>query len=296
MRIWSWLALLIVAVVATGLALTRPRPLPATMLNGLRGDAERGAVIFAAAGCASCHRAPEVDDGPLAGGRAFPSDFGTFHAPNISTDPIHGIGSWTDLQLANAIQRGISPEGSHYYPVFPYTAYQRASTRDIVDLIAHLRTLPAAATPSQPHEVGFPFNIRRGVGLWKRAFGGADWVLTGNLTEEQIRGRYLVEALGHCGECHTPRNAMGGLDRDRWLAGAPNPSGEGRIPNITPGELEWSEGDIAIYLQSGFTPDFDSAGGEMAEVVRNTAQLSDADRAAIAAYLKTIPPQSEDPS
>ena len=296
MRIWSWLALLIVAVVATGLALTRPRPLPATMLDGLRGDAERGAVIFAAAGCASCHRAPELDDGPLAGGRAFPSDFGTFHAPNISTDPIHGIGSWTDLQLANAIQRGISPEGSHYYPVFPYTAYQRASTRDIVDLIAHLRTLPADATPSQPHEVGFPFNIRRGVGLWKRAFGGADWVLTGNLTEEQIRGRYLVEALGHCGECHTPRNAMGGLDRDRWLAGAPNPSGEGRIPNITPGGLEWSEGDIAIYLQSGFTPDFDSAGGEMAEVVMNTAQLSDADRAAIAAYLKTIPPQSEDPS
>lgn len=293
MRILSWLALLVVGIVAAGLILSRARPLPATALGGLTGDAERGALIFAAAGCGSCHRAPGADEGPLSGGRAFPSDFGTFHAPNISSDPIQGIGSWTDLQLANAIQRGISPEGGHYYPVFPYTAYQRASPRDIADLIAHLRTLPADATPSQPHDVGFPFNIRRGVGLWKRAFGGAGWVLDGNLTEEQARGRYLVEALGHCGECHTPRNAAGGLDRDRWLAGAPNPSGEGRIPNITPGGLDWSEGDIAIYLESGFTPDFDSAGGEMAEVVLNTAKLSDADRAAIAAYLKAVPSHTD---
>ena len=288
-RLWRGLALLIAAGMLGGYVLTQPQPLPDDALAGITGDATRGAVIFAAAGCASCHRAPGADDGPLSGGRAFPSDFGTFHAPNISPDPTHGIGAWSDMQLANAIQRGVSPAGAHYYPAFPYTAYQKASTQDIADLIAHLRTLPADATPSIPHDVGFPFNIRRSIGGWKLLFGGNDWVLTGDLTAEHERGRYLVEALGHCGECHTPRNALGGLDQSRWLAGAPNPSGKGRIPNITAGGLDWSAQDIAIYLDSGFTPDFDSAGGEMAEVVLNTAQLSDADRASIAAYLKAVP-------
>ncbi|NCO87460.1 MAG: cytochrome c, partial [Rhodobacterales bacterium] len=134
-----------------------------------------------------------------------------------------------------------------------------------------------------------PFNIRRAVGLWKVLFRSDAFVVTGALTPQQARGRYLAEALGHCGECHTPRNALGGLDRTRWLAGAPNPSGEGRIPDITPGRLQWTEAGIAEYLKSGFTPDFDTAGGEMAEVVRNTARLTDADRAAIAAYLKIVP-------
>ncbi|WP_439155857.1 c-type cytochrome [Yoonia sp.] len=289
MRIWRGLALLLVAGVAGGFVVTRPQPLSDDALSGVNADPDHGAVIFAAAGCASCHRAPDTEEGPLAGGRAFTSDFGTFYAPNITPDPIHGIGDWTDLELANAIQRGISPGGAHYYPAFPYTAYARASAQDIGDLIAHLRTLPASATPSQPHDVGFPFNIRRSLGGWKLLFGSDDWVLNGDLTAEVQRGRYLVEALGHCGECHTPRNALGGLNRANWLAGAPNPSGKGRIPNITPGGLDWSEQDIAIYLASGFTPDFDSAGGEMAEVVLNTAQLTDDDRAAIAAYLKAVP-------
>lgn len=288
-RLWQGLALLIAAGVLGGLVLTRPSPLPDDALAGITGDAAQGAVVFAAAGCASCHRVPGADDGPLAGGRAFPSDFGTFHAPNISTDRTHGIGAWTDLQLANAIQRGVSPDGAHYYPAFPYTAYGKASTQDIADLIAHLRTLPADASPSKPHDLGFPFNIRRSIGGWKLLYGGNDWVLQGDLTPEQERGRYLAEALGHCGECHTPRTALGGLDRSRWLAGAPNPSGKGRIPNITPAGLDWSAQDIAIYLDSGFTPDFDTAGGEMAEVVLNTAQLTDADRASIAAYLKAVP-------
>lgn len=289
MRVWLGLLLLLAAGAAGGLALTRPQPLPGDALAGITADAERGAVIFAAAGCASCHLAPEADGGPLAGGRAFASDFGTFYAPNITPDPTHGIGAWTDVQLASAIQRGVSPEGAHYYPAFPYTAYAKATAQDVADLIAHLRSLPADATPSQPHDVGFPFNIRRTVGVWKLLFASDDWVLEGDLAAEQERGRYLVEALGHCAECHTPRGALGGLDRGNWLAGAPNPSGDGRIPNITPGGLDWSVQDIAIYLESGFTPDFDTAGGSMAEVVLNTAQLTDADRTAIAAYLKAVP-------
>jgi mono/diheme cytochrome c family protein len=126
--------------------------------------------------------------------------------------------------------------------------------------------------------------------VWKLLFARGDFVLAEAETEQVARGRYLAEALGHCGECHTPRNALGGLDRARWLAGAPNPSGQGRIPNITPGRLRWSEADIASYLKTGFTPEFDSAGGHMAEVVRNLSHLPDADLAAIAAYLKAVPP------
>ena len=273
--------------------LSAPDRLSPSTLAGLSGDAERGAVVFAAAGCASCHTAPgaEPADAPvLSGGQRFVSEFGTFIAPNITNDAAQGIGGWTDAQVVEAVTRGISPEGTHYYPVFPYDAYAKAAPQDILDLVAHLRSLPVSDAASLPHDVEFPFSIRRAVGLWKLLFRSDDWVVAGALTPEQTRGRYLVEALGHCGECHTPRNALGGLERSNWLGGAPNPAGEGRIPNITPAVLTWPEAAIAQYLFSGLTPDFDSAGGEMAAVIRNTSKLPDADRAAIAAYLKVVPP------
>lgn len=259
---------------------------------GLTPDAEAGALVFAAGGCVSCHAAPNAE-GPdklvLAGGLPFATAFGTFYAPNISNDPEVGIGNWPTYQFAQALTKGVSPDGAHYYPAFPYTAYAKITPQDIIDLRAHMQTLPGASTPSKPHDVSFPFNVRRGLGLWKHLFGDKGYVLTGELSEQVMRGRYLAEALGHCGECHTPRNALGGLDRGAWLAGAPNPSGKGRIPNITPGKLEWSEADIVEYFTSGFTPDYDSAGGEMVEVINNLAQLPEADRAAIAAYLKAVP-------
>jgi mono/diheme cytochrome c family protein len=282
-------ALLAIAGLAVGWFVTRPKPLPEGALAGLTGDAQNGALVFAAAGCASCHVA---NDGPadlLSGGKRFASDFGSFIAPNISSDPEHGIGSWTDLELASAIIKGVGRDGSHLYPTLPYAAYNKANTQDVVDLIAHLRTLPASARPNAPHELGFPFNQRITLGPWKALFVGTDWVLADAPTPELERGRYLVEALGHCTECHTSRNLLDGLHTARWMGGAPNPSGDGRIPNITRAVLGWSEGEIAEYLKSGFTPDFDSVGGSMAAVVRNTAKLSNADRAAIAAYLKAIP-------
>ena len=287
---------LALALVVVGAAafwfLTRPGPAPD--LAGLTGDPERGAAVFLAAGCASCHHAPGAEGEAklvLAGGQAFASPFGTFYAPNISQDPEHGIGGWTLSDFARAVQVGVSPNGRHYFPAFPYTAYAMAERQDIVDLHAYMGTLPADATPSQAHDVPFPFNIRRSLGGWKLLFAGGGWVIdeTG-LSDAAFRGRYLSEALAHCGECHTPRNALGGLDRSRWLAGAPNPSGKGRIPNITPAVLEWSAEDIAYYLESGFTPDYDSVGGHMASVVENMAQLTPEDRAAIAAYLKAVPP------
>jgi mono/diheme cytochrome c family protein len=223
----------------------------------------------------------------------FASPFGTFIAPNISPDPTHGIGGWSKTDLANAMLYGTSPTGQHYYPAFPYGSYVRMKLRgdglqDLANLHAFMQTLPASETPSQPHEVGFPFNIRRGLGLWKRVFLDDYWVASMPLESLPLqRGRYLVEALGHCGECHTPRNPVGAPINAQWLTGAANPSGEGRIPAIN--ALDWSEKDIAYYLETGFTPDFDSAGGHMAAVVENLAKLPASDRAAIAAYLAALP-------
>lgn len=290
-------ALLLILILAVGAAgvgwiLTGPDRLAAGTFDGLTGDAARGEMVFWAGGCASCHSAQGAEGEArllLAGGRRFPSDFGTFVAPNITPDPDAGIGGWTLGQFGDAMQRGVSPEGQHYYPAFPYTAYAKAEPQDIADLWAFLQTLPADATPSQPHEIGFPFSIRRSVGAWKLLFAEDGWVVGGDLSPQAERGRYLAEALGHCGECHTPRGLLGQLETDRWLAGAPNPSGEGTIPNITPAKLTWSESDLLGYFKTGFTPDFDSAGGHMAEVVRNLANLPDADLAAIASYLKTVP-------
>ena len=290
-RLLIALVLLALAAGSLGWILTAPRPAPAAV-TALAGDAGRGALVFAAGGCAACHAAAGAEGEArlvLSGGRAFPSDYGTFHAPNISPDPAAGIGGWTQAQFVTAMQAGVSPAGAHYYPAFPWTAYARATPQDMADLWAYLQTLPADATPSRPHDLGLPWSIRRAVGGWKLLFGGTDWVLQGDLSPEVERGRYLAEALGHCGECHTPRGALGQLDTARWLAGAPNPSGEGRVPNITPAALTWSEGDIAAYLKSGFTPEFDVAGGHMAEVVKNLSALPDADLAALAAYLKAVP-------
>ncbi|KUJ77009.1 hypothetical protein AVO45_11040 [Ruegeria marisrubri] len=257
---------------------------------GVEGDETAGEAVFIAAGCSSCHSAPEAKDTRvLTGGQRFPSEFGTFVAPNISMHPEAGIGGWTLVDFATALRHGTSPDGQHYFPAFPYTSYVRMTDQQIADLWAFMRTLPADTSPSQPHEVSFPFSFRRGIGLWKLLNLSPGWVVQDAPTPQIERGRVLVEALGHCGECHTPRNAMGGLKLDAWLSGAPNPSGKGRIPALTPGEFDWSAADIAYYLETGFTPDFDSAGGHMVAVIKNFSQLPPEDREAVAAYLKALP-------
>lgn len=282
------LLLWLVVLAGIGWVLTRPSFLEPGQLP-LRGpDLANGERVFRAAGCASCHG----ED--LSGGVEFHTAFGTFRAPNISPDPEAGIGGWSDLDLANAMMRGVSPDGEHYYPVFPYTSYTRMDPGDVIDLKAYLDGFEPRPDRSKPHEVSFPFNLRRGIGLWKmfnlkqRPVMAAD-----ELDGHARRGRYLVESLGHCGECHTPRGPAGGMNLDRWLAGGPNPDGEGRVPNITPhvdGLESWSEKDIAYYLETGFTPDFDTVGGSMVKVQENFARLPAADREAVAAYLKSVPP------
>lgn len=295
-RLFGFLAL--VALFAAGALwmISAPDPLPAgEFADDTGGDPVRGQAVFTAAGCASCHHAPESEDKlVLAGGQRFPSDFGTFIAPNISPDPQDGIGAWSLHDFANALLRGVSPEGRHYYPAFPYTSYIRMEPQDVVDLWSYLRTLPAASTPSQPHEVSFPFNLRRGLGLWKQVYLDPAWIVPSAEPGEMRRGRYLVEALAHCGECHTPRDGFGGLERTAWLAGAPAPGGKGSIPALTPDKLTWSAEDVAYYLETGFTPEYDSAGGHMVEVIANFAQLSPEDRIAVATYVKALPAPAAD--
>lgn len=294
MRWLIGLCVLVAVGVAVGWTVSAPVPLPRAALAALPGHAGPGKMVFNAAGCASCHVATgdKRDGAPvLAGGQSFATKFGTFRAPNISPDPEHGIGGWSDAEIMNAVMRGVSPEGAHYYPSLPYTSYIKADPGQMADMVAYLRTLPASDTPSQPHDLSFPFTIRRSVGLWNQLFLRRDWVMADADadTPELLRGRDLVEALGHCAECHTPRNALGGLDTDAWLTGAANPSGKGRIPGIAPGQLNWSDADIAAYLTTGLTPDYDSAGGEMVAVIDKLSKLPDSDISAIVAYLRATP-------
>jgi len=300
LRIAVGLALAVLVGGAAFYILTMPRGLPAATLAALpEGDASHGETVFWTGGCASCHAAPGAQGDDLlrlGGGLVIKSDFGDFVSPNISPHPEDGVGGWSPADFANAMQRGVSPDGRHYYPAFPYTSYIRMDPADVADLWAFLQTLPRVAGAQRGPDLAFPFNIRRGVGLWKLAFlTDAPAIAIDSAYTLALRGRYLVEGPGHCAECHTPRNRAGALDRSAWMAGAPNPDGEGRIPNITGGEGgigAWSAGDVAYYLETGFTPDFDSVGGSMAAVQRNTAKLPGGDRNAIAAYLKLLPPQS----
>jgi mono/diheme cytochrome c family protein len=257
-------------------------------------DLANGQELFHAGGCVSCHMSPGQDDRTrLGGGQPLPTPFGTFYPPNISSDREDGIGAWSAPDFVRAMREGTSPDGRHYYPAFPYTSYQHMSANDLADLLAYLQTLPAVTGRVRDHDLSFPYTLRRGLGLWKLVF-----LRDGPITPDPgrspawNRGRYLVESASHCAECHSPRNVAGAIEAEKRFAGGPNPEGKGIVPNITPdksGIVSWSAGDIAELLKTGFTPDFDSVGGAMAPVVRNTAQLTDDDRAAMAEYLKSLP-------
>ena len=276
---------------------TAPQHLdPQVVADTAEGDVARGEAVFWQGGCAACHAAPGARDAErlkLGGGLVLKSPFGNFHAPNISMDLDDGIGAWGFIDFANAVQRGVSPEGAHYYPAFPYTSYARMNLADVADMWAFFKTLPEVKGKQPDHELPFPFNIRRTLGGWKFLFFKQGPVLAlDNPSDAVKRGQYLVEGPGHCGECHTPRNLLGGAKLGQWLAGAVNPEGKGNIPNITGGEggiAEWKEGEIASALKDGFKPDFDALGSTMAQVVLNWSHVGDADRAAVAAYLKAVP-------
>ena len=202
-----------------------------------------------------------------------------------------GIGGWSEADFVTAVTKGVSPAGTHYFPAFPYTTYQHAKLEDLRDLFAYLKTLPPVSGKAPDHQVPFPFNIRRNVGIWKLLFlDGKPFTPDPARSAQWNRGAYLVNSLGHCAECHSPRNFLGGIIASQRFAGGPNPEGKGWVPNITQkGIDDWSEKDIAYFLETGQTPDGDSIGGSMGRVIKNTALLSAEDRAAMAVYLKSLP-------
>lgn len=280
--------------------ITSPRVILDQDLPEHTADPGAGERIFWAGGCASCHASPvdgkraKGDDKlRLGGGLELETPFGVFPVPNISSHETDGIGRWSTIDFVNAMQRGVSPRGEHYYPAFPYTSYARMRIGDVLDLKAYLDTLPPIEGRIAGPQLDFPWSIRRGIGAWKRRYLDSSPVTAIETNDDLVtRGRELVEGAGHCGECHTPRDRFGGLQLDHWLAGAPNPEGRGQVPDITPSGKnvsDWSAGDISYYLESGFTPDFDTVGGSMVSVQENLAMLPAEDRAAIAAYLKTTP-------
>ncbi len=259
----------------------------------------RGAYLFAAADCGSCHTDAKNGGAPLGGGRALKTAFGTFFTPNISPDREHGIGGWSDAQFVKAFRKGVSPDGRDYYPAFPYTSFTGMSDRDLLDLKAYLFSQPPVPTVNRPHALNFPYNIRWALMPWKILyFREGPYVGDPSRSMEWNRGAYLVKVVGHCGECHSPRNAMGAVEKARRLAGAWNgPDGQ-NAPNITqdPNALgKWSTSDIESLLKDGITPDGDFVGSGMADVVANTAKLSDADRHSIAIFLKALPPRESTP-
>jgi mono/diheme cytochrome c family protein len=283
------------AVIGAGVFwfVTIPATVPASALPAHTPNAANGMTMFFAGGCTSCHATPGQDDKTrLGGGLGLKSPFGTFYVPNISPDPNDGIGKWSEADFVTAMMKGTSPDGRHYFPAFPYTSYQRMRVEDVRDLFAHIKTLPAVQGKVRDHDVPFPFNVRRSLGGWKFLFlDGGPFQSDRAKPEEWNRGAYLVNGPGHCAECHSPRNALGGIIAAQRFAGGPNPEGEGWVPNITQKGLgEYSDKDIAYVLETGNTPDGDSVGGAMTAVVRNTAQLPAADRNAIAAYIKSLPP------
>lgn len=262
-------------------------------------DAEtvaRGEYLFHAANCQSCHTDAKNKGALLAGGRALETPFGTFYGPNITPDEQHGIGAWSDADFVRALRHGRAPDGSRYFPVFPYTAFTKMTDTDMRALKTYIFTLPPVDQANKPHEVDFPFGWRFLMTFWQWLFfepgafqpdpeRPADW----------NRGAYLVEALGHCGECHTPREITGALDRSMAYAGnRDGPDGDA-VPNITPdpetGIGKWSDADLIFLFRSTLLPDGDAVGGTMAEVVQNgTRNMNEDDLKAIVVFLRALEP------
>lgn len=256
----------------------------------------RGEYLFLAAGSCGCHTDYAGGGEPLAGGRALRTPFGIFHGSNITPDGETGIGAWSEADFTLAMRQGLAPGGRHLFPVFPYTSFTRLSDADLADLWAYLRSVPAVKQANKPHELWPPFGWRWSAGLWKWLFftPGA-WQPQPGRSPQWNRGAYLATALGHCAECHTPRNLAGALKSELHMAGSTDgPEGQA-APNITPhngtGIGAWSEADITWYLETGSDPDGDAAEGLMEEMIEHGfGKLSEADLSAIAVYLQSLPP------
>lgn len=257
-------------------------------------DIQKGEYLTAAGGCLACHTDKKNGGAPFSGGRPLKTPFGIFYTPNITADTINGIGSWRKEDFIRAMKQGVNPDGEHYFPAFPYTTYTKMSDTDVLSIFAYLKSLPIQSIANKPHDVSAPFSWRWLQFGWKFLFfDEGEYQSSDEASAEIFRGGYLVEALGHCGECHTPRNALGGIDTSMHMAGSIG-GGEGElVSNITPdaktGIGDWSQGDIASFLETGMKPDFDDVQGSMEDVIEHsTSKLTAEDRKAMAIYLKSL--------
>lgn len=256
---------------------------------------KRGEYIYRLAGCENCHTDRENKGARLAGGRALATPLGTFYAPNITPDPNHGIGRWSEADFVRALRAGVSPTGAHYYPAFPYTAYTLLSDDDVRALKAYLFAQPPVAQANRPHVLPWYLRFRPALIGWKWLFfREGRYTPDAGKSAAWNRGAYLARAAAHCSECHTPRNVLGAPRQAYYLAGTTEGPDDGVVPNITPdrktGIGRWSRSDLVQYLDTGMTPDGDFAGGLMAELIdHGLKHLTAADREALATYILSVP-------
>jgi len=291
--------------IAAGLLRSAPGACALVLILGLvsgtaaaQAEPKRGEYLARAGGCLACHTEEKKDATPYAGGRALKTPFGTFYGPNITPHPAAGLGRWSEADFIRAMRLGERPDGAHYFPAFPYPSFTKITDGDLRDLWAYLRSLPPSGRANQPHDLRFPFSLRMLVTGWKWLFFTPGAFVSDSSSPATVsRGGYLVSALSHCGECHTPRNFLGGPKRDRLLAGSKHGAEGKAVPNITPTRLKkWSDSDLKEFLLSGLTPDGDVTAETMGEVVRNTtSKLTPEDLAAMIAYLRAIPGLPDEP-
>jgi mono/diheme cytochrome c family protein len=275
-------------------------PLLAWLLGATaHGDTltDRGRYLTAAGGCVSCHTEDRDGALPFAGGRPLATPFGTFYSPNITADPETGIGTWTDAQFVAALHAGVTPSGDAYFPAFPYPAYTGMTAEDALAIKAHLFSLAPVRQANRRHDLPWYLQWRLAARAWQWLFfTPARFAPAADRDALWNRGAYLVRHLGHCGECHTPRNLLGAPLADREMAGSPHGPEDRSVPNVTPDEAdgigEWSLSDLETFLELGMFPDGDFAGAGMGQVIdENTALLTPEDRRAIATYLRSLPPR-----
>ena len=257
---------------------------------------EKGKYIFHASGGCSCHTDTKNDGAFLAGGRPINTPFGTFFGTNISPDPATGIGKWTDEDFVRAMTKGLSPEGNHYFPVFPYTSFHNITQEDLIALKAYLFSIPAVNQKNIPHDLILPFGRQALLMIWKNVvWSPQTFISNPEQTKSWNRGAYIAQALAHCGECHTPRNLLGELKTYLHFSGSKEgPEGE-LAPNITPHKITgigaWNKVDISYFLETGMKPDGDYTQGLMAEIIEHGYYyLKVEDLDAVAEYLISLLP------
>jgi mono/diheme cytochrome c family protein len=263
-----------------------------TACASAQGDPKRGEYLAKAGGCLGCHTEEKEGASAYAGGRELKTPFGTFYGPNITPHPQAGVGRWSEADFIRAMRHGRRPDGANYFPAFPYPSFTKIRDADLRDLWAYLRTLPQNSEMNREHDLPFYFSWRFLITIWKWFFFTPGPLAAVPGAPDLVnRGAYLVQALGHCGECHTPRNFLGAVKRDRYLAGTAEAS------NLTPtGLKKWGDSELTEFLTTGTTPDGDVPAEDMGEVIRNTtSQLTPQDLTALIAYLRSLPPIADEP-